>query len=291
MMPDRPLEPNENAAAGGTTEPEEGAIQRELSRVLGSIAFRRAKRLRGLLEYAADPDARLNEEAVAAAVFGRVNDFDPRTDPLVRVEFGRLRRRLAEYYADEGKADPIRIVMPSRGYRLSFVPIHATAQNGEGEGRAHPVHEPGPPSRSAAGHQGPASNGSARSIAVIPFANLTGEKDRDVFCHGLTEELIRTLTEVEDIEVVSRTSAFQFKDGPLDVREVGRELGVDLILEGSVRMEEGRIRVIPELTSVKDGFVMWSEAFDHDGDGALDAQAAIAKAVHDTLQTQLASAA
>ena len=69
---------------------------------------------------------------------------------------------------------------------------------------------------------------------MIPFANLTGNEEYDVFSHGLTEELIKSLAAADDIKVVSRTSAFQYKDEPLDIRTVGEELGVGLILEGSV---------------------------------------------------------
>jgi TolB-like protein len=128
-------------------------------------------------------------------------------------------------------------------------------------------------------------------IAVIPFANLTGDPQHDVFSQGLTDELIKVLAGVNVMKVVSRTSAFQFKDESVDIRTVGIELGVDLILEGSVRREDARTRVIAELTSVADGFVIWSEAFDHDGESILDGQAAIALAIQQALTPRLPAAA
>jgi TolB-like protein len=282
---------------------DEAATEALLQRILNSRTFRRSKRLKGLLEYALAPDAQLGERAVAAEVFGRTDGFDPRVDPLVRVQFGRLRRRLIEYYKVEGKDDPIRISLPARGYQPRIETIGPIGGNGStapgggtisfSAGKSGERGEASADLKPAArpDRSGGASRGGSHSIAVIPFANVTGESGNDVFCHGLTEELIKSLTGAADIDVVSRTSAFQFKDEPLDIRDVGKELGVELILEGSVRIEDARIRVIVELTSAEDGFVIWSDAFDHDGDGILEGQAAIAKAILDALQPRLATAA
>ena len=102
------------------------------------------------------------------------------------------------------------------------------------------------------------------SIAVLQFADVSREKNQDYFCEGMTEELISRLSRIRDLRVVSRTSVQVFKNSILDAQEIGHQLNVDAILEGSVRKLEGRLRITAELINVSDGFVLWSERFDRD---------------------------
>ena len=116
-------------------------------------------------------------------------------------------------------------------------------------------------------------------IAVLPFANLTNDPTQDAFCYGLTEEIANRLAAVSSIDVLANSSSFQFKDEHFDVREVGKELGVPLILEGSVRMEDGNTRVIAQLARSKDGVAIWSDSFDYTMNGSLNTQKNIAQMV------------
>lgn len=102
----------------------------------------------------------------------------------------------------------------------------------------------------------------ARSIAVLPFLNLSADPDNEYFCDGLAEELLNALTKIRQLFVVARASAFSFKGRDVDVREIGRRLNVDTILEGSVKKADNRLRVSVQLINADNGFQLWSERFD-----------------------------
>src|SRR5262249_6966001 len=105
-----------------------------------------------------------------------------------------------------------------------------------------------------------------RSIAVLPFVNLSGGDENEVFTAGLTEEILDRLAEVSSLKVVARTSSFQFKDKNEDVRTVGKRLNVESVLEGSVRRIGNRLRIAPKLISTADGYSVWTESFERDAD-------------------------
>ena len=100
------------------------------------------------------------------------------------------------------------------------------------------------------------------AIAVLPFADMSPDRDQDYFCEGLAEELINALTRIDGLRVASRTASFQFRSPGADVQAVGRQLGVDTLLEGSVRKSDNRLRVTVQLIEVASGFHRWSERFD-----------------------------
>ena len=100
------------------------------------------------------------------------------------------------------------------------------------------------------------------SIAVLPFANISGKADQSYFSDGMTEELLNVLAKVPQLKVVARTSVFQFKDKGGDIREIGRKLGVTNIVEGSVRRDGPEVRITAQLVRVADGFHIWSETYD-----------------------------
>jgi len=102
------------------------------------------------------------------------------------------------------------------------------------------------------------------SIAVLPFTNLSPDDEHEYFSEGLAEELIHALSQIKELRVVSRTSAFRFKERAQDVREIARNLGVETILEGSVRRSGNRIRVTVLLTNAADGYNVWSQRFDRE---------------------------
>jgi serine/threonine protein kinase/tetratricopeptide (TPR) repeat protein len=102
------------------------------------------------------------------------------------------------------------------------------------------------------------------SIAVLPFANMSTDPENEFFSDGIAEEIINALTKVQSLEVVSRTSAFAFKGKNLDMREIGRQLGVRTLLEGSVRKAGNRLRVTAQVIDVETGYHLWSERFDRE---------------------------
>ena len=119
------------------------------------------------------------------------------------------------------------------------------------------------------------------SIAVLPFDNLSGDEQQEYFSDGLTEDIITALSRFGEIRVVSRNSTFQYKGQPVDVRQVGEELGADYVLEGSVRRAQDTIRVTAQLLDSRDGTHTWAESFDRDlsAAGIFDVQDAITAAV------------
>ena len=110
----------------------------------------------------------------------------------------------------------------------------------------------------------PAQNAHKPSIAVLPFVDMSSQKDQEYFCDGIAEELINGLTHIRDLRVVARTSAFAFKGKDLDVRDIGRKLSVDTVLEGSIRKAGNKLRITAQLIKVEDGFHLWSEKFDRE---------------------------
>ncbi|MCJ7483478.1 MAG: protein kinase [Thermodesulfovibrionales bacterium] len=110
----------------------------------------------------------------------------------------------------------------------------------------------------------PSEEESIPSIAVLPFRDMSPQKDQDYFCEGMAEELINALTHIKGMKVAARTSAFQFKAVDLDVRRIGEELGVKTILEGSVRKAGNRLRITAQLVKAEDGYHLWSEKYDRD---------------------------
>jgi TolB-like protein len=118
-----------------------------------------------------------------------------------------------------------------------------------------------------------------RSILVLPFANLSTAGDVGYYSDGLTEELIGTLSQVHDLAVVPRTTAFQFKGKPGDVREIGRQLEADAVLDGSVQRDSDRLRIHLSLTRVSDGQTIWSRTYDRTTADALATPEEIARGV------------
>ena len=127
----------------------------------------------------------------------------------------------------------------------------------------------------------------ARSIAVLPFVNLSGDPGQEYFSDGITEELINTLTAIEGLRVVGRTSSFFFKGKKVDLRTIGETLGVSNILEGSVRRSRDRLRITAQLVSAADGFHLWSNSYDRELADIFEIQEEIAGAIAKAMQIEL----
>ena len=127
------------------------------------------------------------------------------------------------------------------------------------------------------------------SIAVLPFLNLNEHSEEEFISDGLTDELIESLGQVPGLHVVARTSAFQYKGKNIDVRQIGKELNVRTVLEGSVREYGGRIRVNTELDDTGNGYRIWSRTFDRETSDVLAMQQEISHAIVDALGIDLAA--
>jgi serine/threonine-protein kinase len=247
-----------------TPAPEE--IRAQLAKVAASGAFRRSGRMCRFLSLAvehalADSGEPLKEYRVGVDVFDRRPDYDPRVDPIVRVEARRLRAKLKSYYTSAGKADAIIIDFPKGAY----VPVFRT--------RGAP--------RAAARRESDAS------IAVLPFANLTPEARDDYFSDGLAEELNLLLTRVEGLRVVAWHSAAQLRGREEDLRAIRDRLKVGTVLRGAVRRTAGQVRVTVQLIDTGSGAVLWSEAYSRAMSAMFALQEEIARAIVTTLRVAL----
>ena len=253
------------------SEQEESRIRDQLITVLESPLFAHAERLGRFLKYVVDETLcgradRLNQYAIATDVFDRDETFDPAIDAIVRVEAGRLRSKLLEYYADLGSDDPIRIELPKRSYDATFQ--HRTV---------------GDNSRTAADAEfdraifsrddlAGTSKLSDPTIAVLPFVNLSPDPEQEYFADGVTEDLITDLSKLPGIAVISRHSTFTYKGASVTVQRVCEELGANLVLEGSVRKVGNKVRVTAQLIEGSTGQHLWAQRYDRDFENIFEIQ-------------------
>ena len=125
------------------------------------------------------------------------------------------------------------------------------------------------------------------TIAVLPFSNMSSDTEQQYFCDGIAEDIINDLSHLENLRVVARTSSFVFRDKNLDIREIGRKLGVHSVVEGSVRKAGNRLRITVQLINVADGCYLWSERYDRELEDVFAIQEEISKAIVDTLKIKL----
>jgi serine/threonine protein kinase/Flp pilus assembly protein TadD len=128
-----------------------------------------------------------------------------------------------------------------------------------------------------------------KSIAVLPFVDLSQAKDQDYFCDGISEELLDKLAKVEGLHVVSRTSSFFFKGKNADLAEVANKLHVQNVLEGSVRRDGNRVRITAQLVNSRDGLQLWSETYERELQDIFSVQDNITKSIVDALKVKLAA--
>jgi adenylate cyclase len=255
-------------------------VLEHLTAVLRSPEFADSPRLSRFLKYVVEQTieghaADLKEYRVGVDVFGRPAAYDPKTDPVVRVEARQLRFRLAAYYATREHRDEVAISIPKGGYGAHFeragpveIPLEA----------AQPVVSR-PPARSrgfwiglgvlavltGAGVLAWRASGPAAqqpSIAVLPFTNLGANPATEYFSDGLTDEITEGLARFNTLRVIAHGSAFQFKGKPVDIREAGRQLNVTSLLEGRVSRQGDRVKIFVQLERVSDGFVIWSQTYE-----------------------------
>jgi len=258
-------------------------VRQQLDRILSDSSFsgaaRRSRLLRYLVEQAlGDRSEALKESVIATEVFERPPDYDPQVDSVVRVEVGRLRSRLGEYYAKAATEFPVRIEIPKGGYRPIFLFPESTseiaAEPPRGKGGRRSIRRSWKSVAAGAAaivaivtafavwRARTFAPSAPVAVAVMPFLNLSGDAADDYLGDGISEELTETLSEFNDLRVVARTSAFQYKGKTADAREIGRNLRVGAMLEGSVARRSGQFHVVAQLIRTSDGYHLWSHAYD-----------------------------
>jgi TolB-like protein/Tfp pilus assembly protein PilF len=288
----------------GITAPQIGpsaaSVRAALEKILASPGFAGSERLARFLRYAVEEtlegrsDA-LKETTVGVDVFGRKPGYDPRLDGVVRTEAIKLRAKLKEYYEDAGSAAPVRIDLPKGGY----VPVFS------GQRPSGPIREHTVPGRwivlgmlvfsgtivaiaATWLFSRPRSEAPPPSIAVLPFLDMSAEKNQQYLCDGMTEQIIDALSRISGFQVVARSSVFALKGNPQDVREIGRRLNVRSVLEGSVQRSGSRVRVTAQLINASDGFHLWSQSYDREMSDIFALEDDISRAIVNTLEIKLA---
>jgi TolB-like protein/tetratricopeptide (TPR) repeat protein len=273
------------------------AVLEALNQVVSSEAFAKTERPARFLRFVVETALRgesplLKENVLGVEVFDRPASWDPRLDPVVRQEAGRLRKRLAKYYDNGGADSEVRIELPVGTYVPVFrrkpveiepAPIQTLAP------------EQVPVARSRAwlyatagilfvagafiAWRGFSSRQSAPSIAVLPFANLSADPANQYFSDGLTDEITDSLARVKALRVIARSSASQFKGKRVDIREVGRLLNVANVLEGSVARSGDRVKIIAHLERVSDGSLLWSDTYERKASDLFAVQSELAAGI------------
>jgi serine/threonine-protein kinase len=133
----------------------------------------------------------------------------------------------------------------------------------------------------------PAGAAERKSIVVLPFVNMSSDKENEYFSDGMTEELINALANVDGLRVISRTSAFAFKGKDVDIRQIGQKLNVGAVLEGSIRREGERLRVTAQLINVADDNHVWSKTYDRELKNVFDVEDELARSIVQALKPKL----
>jgi TolB-like protein len=281
-----------------SVETDAEAARQQLERILRSAGFVHSERLSRFLRFVVERQLEgkgheLKESVIAVEVFGRPADYNPKQDAVVRVEAGRLRARLSEFYIGEGKDDPLVIELPKGRYAPSFHRREAANQITQQVTKTH--------SRvlilGALAGMGVVLGvigwwrvqliNKPITIAVLPLENLSRDPESDYFADGLTDEIIRNLSIIEGLAVRSQTSSFAFKGKPRNVHETGQQLNVDYLLEGSVLRVNGQLRIDAQLIRVRDDVPLWSSRFDRDLTDVFAIQDEISRGIVNNLRLKL----
>jgi serine/threonine-protein kinase len=237
-----------------------------VQRILGSRIFSQSARLARFISFAAQhalggTGEPLKEYVVGVEVFDRTPAYDPRIDPIVRVEARRLRSKLASYYASFGRDDPVFIEFPVGTY----TPVFRT--------RSCPaivavVRDPAP----------------GLALAVLPFAPLTTAGADNGFAAGLTEEIVHRLTSLPELRLLPWDTAVRLTQ---HFYQFGDSKKPGALLRGSVRFDANRVRVIAQCIDASSQTYVWSEAYDRDAQNILSTQDSIAQAIVARVQATL----
>lgn len=259
-------------------QPDAVDVRAQLERILASRGFvtagRQSRLLRHIVERTLAGEAdQLKEYSVGMEVFDRDDKYDPRVDSIVRVEAGRLRSRLEEYYNGDGAADEVRITLPRGAYVAQFSPRFTPPPPPE---VAAAIESPSPRrtwvvwAASAAVAAAvalmtwigrPPSTESLPSVAVLAFEQYSASEEDGAIAAQLTDNVTAELARLGTVSVVSHTSAMQFAGERKPLREIAQALNVRFIVEGSVENVEGGIRVMARIVNAATDRKMWVNDF------------------------------
>ena len=242
----------------------------QLTRILASKAFRQADRLKRFLSFIVEETVagrgeRLKEFVVGMEVFGKDNSFDPRNDPIVRVQARRLRAQLARYYSEEGQDDDLLIELPKGGYAPVFKPVKTGI-----------LKRPLTPTLV-----------SRNAILVLPFSDHSPGGDQKHFCQGISEEIIHTLAGLEGLRLVAWSGAAD-TGRQSDTKEAADRLNAAVIVSGSLRTSGSDARITINLIDTQSGCYLWSRSLDRKMENVFGVQEEIAKIVAEQLRSELA---
>jgi TolB-like protein len=258
-------------------------VHEQLERVLSSRGFVNAGRLSRLLRHSVEKTLagqadELKEYSVGMEVFDRDDKYDPRVDSIVRVEAGRLRSRLEEYYGGEGASDPVRISLPRGAYAAQFELRPEPPAVEMAAAAVAPPATPASPRRAwapwAAGAvlvglgiamiwlpNRAASNQGLPSVAVLAFEQYSASEEDGAIAAQLTDSVTAELARLGTVSVVSHTSAMQFAGERKPLQEIARTLNAGFIVEGSIENLAGGIRVMARVVNASTDRKMWVEDF------------------------------
>jgi serine/threonine-protein kinase len=251
-------EPRPDVRREDTRKESDERIVAQLDRLLSSKVFRQADRLKRFLTFTinetiAGRGEQLKEFVIGAEVFDKGSGFDPRSDPIVRVQARRLRAQLARYYREEGQTDEILIELPKGGYTPIFKPFRGVVTK-----------------RSAI-----SPLVSRNTILAMPFSDYSEAGDQEYFCAGLNQEIIHKLTGLETIRVVAWNTSET------------SHCNAAVILTGSVRKAGAEMRIVANLMDAVSGCYLWSAAFDRTSANTFATQLEIADAVAGRLRIEI----
>jgi TolB-like protein len=278
------------AGASDHAEPEVAAVRAQLDRILDSPGFRATPKRRALLRHLVEETLAGRGEllkgfTIAVAVFDRDASFDSQTDPVVRLEARRLRTEIDAYYGTAGAGDPLQISIPKGHYRPIFAwragaptPVAPPAQPPRAAAQPSPVRArlrlallglalvlaaaggwllnrgvSRPVAETVAGRGAP-------SVVVLPFQTLTSGEEARLLAAGITEDVIVGLMRFPGLRLYSVGPDFQQAGG--DPKTVGRDLGVQYLVRGSLRSSGDTVRIVVQLDDARSGEVIWGERYD-----------------------------
>ena len=241
-------------------------VRQQLSRLLASKTFSQVERLKRFVSFIvgetlAGRGGELKEYVIGVQVFGKEPSFDPRTDPIVRVQARRLRTRLARYYRDEGNSDELIVDLPKGGYAPAFrnrdeTPVVKRSLTATLVGR--------------------------NTVAVLPLADDSPGGSLDYFCRGLRDEIVHALTAIKALRVL----AGRQDDAPDRVPERDEAA---LLITGGVRSARDQLRVTIHLVDGASGYYVWSESADVNQSDPVSGQEAIARRIAEKLLPEVHS--
>ena len=246
-------------SAAAVTRDSDKPVREQLERILASATFKQVDRLKRflsfiVLESIGGRSTELKEYVIGVHVFGKEPSFDPRTDPIVRVQARRLRAKLVRYYQEDGRSDEVIIDLPKGGYAPVFKPREISV---------------------VAKRSITAALVSRNTVSVLPFVNHGGGQELDYFCLGVREEIIHNLARFPNLRTLALEDAASRADAAM-------------IVSGSVRASGTRLRIAAQLVDTASRCYLWSESIDAESTDLFGAQERVARAIVQRLELEFA---